>query len=536
MSSSQHSEENNRPGRDPQREPSYSFSEDEDEKPNPWIPRGIGITKDDSYVYLTPRPSRDTPKWEWAAWRKASRIPFRKFRPEYHIPLACELNGCPELNPFLDDPQPGHPLRREQSLAPPRRETSKRSATSTAGDQGRWVRREAWDWVEPPSREELREWKAAGWQDWSSHSWEKRPSVSRASRSASRPPRRVTHSFLSPYLAEPREPSHSPPPHLRQGEAARGSRDPPPEQDNPWGTFLNRDIRDPSTFGVYHPRAFEIARGAQPPVILEPKAKTTRHPVAKSSALLRASQKSALRRGWSRSRLNRNSDSEYVEVEDSSHSEDIQQEVEVDSLTLIEEVEEKVQEEVEEKVEPPEEPPSTILSPPPPPARRRLRVGLDFHNVIQIHRWIVKRDGRRAKEFFIPQSHVDAIRRLARSCDTFVYSYAGVPRFREVTCELQRCGITDIIGADHIVGPPRIKERVGKCDDWTGHWRPGKAEVCVEDHIDILVDDSPEIGEDARYRGLRFIGVHTERHTHFGGVDNLIQAIDSILNEPRYEV
>ena len=177
--------------------------------------------------------------------------------------------------------------------------------------------------------------------------------------------------------------------------------------------------------------------------------------------------------------------------------------------------------------------PTTPTHPPPPV--RRLRIGVDYHNVIQLTRWSRNSRGQSLKEDFIPAESVRAIRLLASEHDVQIYSFAGAQRSQELRNELERSGIAEIIGGQgRIHASERIKARVGERDH-LGRYRPGKVDICVEDEVDWLIDDSPEIVADARRRGLGVIGVntyhlHRDGRPHFGGVESLLEAAQRILN------
>ena len=480
-----------------------SSTEEEDEvgflrNYNPNIPVWTGARRVDRYIYLTPSPAEGGSQ-DFYSWRKSARVPLREYREHIHLPLAYELNY----------PKQG-PVR--TITGPPRRATSKRAASAGAprrpapakgegkGDPtGSWVRTETWAWVEPA-------WSAADWQEWNSWSgWDSRPKT--------RPPpredteedeefrRHLDHIGWGAPTApdtppvptfvrsKPREPSHSPPPHLRRGESARGSNDPPPVH----SSWDSRDIRDPSTFGEYVPRAFEIARNSPP--VLQPAAKTTRHPVAKSSALLRARQ---------------------VEAAAEAIAEEFHSPTEV------------VSESEEEVITTPVTPVPTAAARPP------LKVALDFHNVIQLTRWSRNSRGESFEECYIPQAHVEAIRRLSVTHDVWIFSFAGRARALELRQLLWRAGITEIIGGAHkIVSHPEIEARVSGPDKWTGQYKTGKSEVCARHNVDVLVDDGIDIIREAKAYGVIGLGIDSPGSIargkyHFGGFPDLVAAIDHL--------
>jgi hypothetical protein len=184
----------------------------------------------------------------------------------------------------------------------------------------------------------------------------------------------------------------------------------------------------------------------------------------------------------------------------------------------------------------------------PPPERRaprpftggaiRLKVAVDYHNVIQLTR----RERNKAPLDFIPTDSVVALRRLAVYHDVYIYSFAGQNRLVELYESLKVSGITEIVGGEqNIFSGYRIPSAVGReVNNARGkYWIKGKAQVAHENGIDVLVDDRRDIGREAVSFGLRFIGVNTDRDhlqgtTHLGGVDTLSEAVDLILASPEH--
>ena len=535
--------------RDPNRPRSYSFEEEEDRPNLPWIPESLRpyAKVEGKYVYLCPKPGGGASTTDWFEFRRKARVPVSQFRAEVHLPLCCELNQVPHLNPFeWDDNQPILPP------PPARRAASKRRATSVAaGDQhrGRWVRAEVWTWQEPGNWWEAprdREWSAADWREWREQNWRDnraQEAEDEEGREAFRrqldewgwgapvPPRDPPPTHLltgEPKVPSPHTPSEAsppeeapplPPPAFPPPGAVSRAAGGPPSGESVLERLRPGDIRDPATFKEYIPRPFELV-SRHPPAILQPRAKTTRHPVAKAGAVerfRRTSSASALKRGFSRSRFNIDRlPASSIRVE--SGSEELASEVD----------EETISRELADELGLEEVPDFSPAREPSPPKREKLKVALDFHNAIQIPRSYRNNRGGWTKEYYIPQSHVDAVERLTGIAEVWVLSFAGAHATTQLKNELYRSGITTILGEDHIIAHPQIRERVTKVDPISLESRPGKSEVAQRLGIDILVDDTPEIIADAKSRGLATIAVDTWFVSHHGGVRNLLESIEII--------
>jgi hypothetical protein len=125
---------------------------------------------------------------------------------------------------------------------------------------------------------------------------------------------------------------------------------------------------------------------------------------------------------------------------------------------------------------------------------------LDFHHVIHVthKKWgQVTFDG-------LPPENVDQVRRLAAHHEVWILSLAPSPeRALEVELSLRDSGILDIIGGrHHLLTGEAIPERVTtikkrwdkRVNDYVDVEIPGKAKIAFRLGVNVLVDDSPEIG------------------------------------------
>jgi hypothetical protein len=178
-----------------------------------------------------------------------------------------------------------------------------------------------------------------------------------------------------------------------------------------------------------------------------------------------------------------------------------------------------------------------IWNRPLPPRPPRLRVGLDYHNVIQVEEW----QGNKKVFEGIPTRNIDAVRRLASLHEVYVLSWApSRRRALEVETDLHRCGLlTAIGGRHHLLVGPEIPAKVTetKTDPRTGEQITlrGKAAIAQDLGIHVLVDDSTDIGDEAGSLGLPFIGIQLpwSRFTHpQPRCGSLVEAIEFILDDP----
>jgi hypothetical protein len=137
---------------------------------------------------------------------------------------------------------------------------------------------------------------------------------------------------------------------------------------------------------------------------------------------------------------------------------------------------------------------------------------------------------------------------LAANHEVWILSYAPSPeRAREVYTSLRDCGILDIIGVRHylLTGeeiPARVTTFKQKWDRATKGYVnvevPGKAKIARRIGVNVLVDDSPEIGAECARLGVGFIGLalHWKAaagHRHIGmKVWSLEEAVDLIYDYP----
>jgi hypothetical protein len=174
----------------------------------------------------------------------------------------------------------------------------------------------------------------------------------------------------------------------------------------------------------------------------------------------------------------------------------------------------------------------------------RLRVALDYHHVIHVQhkKWnVVTYEG-------IPEGNIDQIRRLAAHHEVWILSFAPSPeRALEVELSLRDSGILDIIGGrHHLLTGEAIPERVTtikrkwdkQVNDYVDVEVPGKAKIALRLGVNVLVDDSPEIGAERNRLGVGFIGValhwrEARGESHFGKkVWSLEEAVDLIFDDP----
>jgi hypothetical protein len=174
----------------------------------------------------------------------------------------------------------------------------------------------------------------------------------------------------------------------------------------------------------------------------------------------------------------------------------------------------------------------------------RLRVALDYHHVIHVEH----RKWNQVTFQGIPPEHVEQIRRLAAHHEVFVLSFAPSPeRALEVEESLRNSGILDIIGGrHHLLTGDQIPERVTvikkrwdrRANDYIEVEVPGKAKVAQRLGINVLVDDSVEIGGECNRLGVGFIGLalhwrESRGIKHWGiKVWSLEQAVDLIFDNP----
>jgi hypothetical protein len=171
-------------------------------------------------------------------------------------------------------------------------------------------------------------------------------------------------------------------------------------------------------------------------------------------------------------------------------------------------------------------------------------VGLDFYHVIHLthKKWgVTTFDG-------IPPENVDQIRRLAAHHEVWILSFAPSPeRALEVELAFRNSGILDIIGGrHHLLTGEAIPERVTtikrkwdkRVNDYVDVEIPGKAKIALRLGVNVLVDDSPEIGAECNRLGVGFIGValhwrESRGIKHWGiKVWSLEEAVDLIFDDP----
>jgi hypothetical protein len=483
-------------------------------------PRGGHGDKD----FITWRTHKDPLPW---------RVAQKHFKASLHLPYAYKCN-------YLDDPKHHWQTR----IAEPEHLTRGRNPQQRSKSGGAPRRADTW-------------YQGWTWSPWSPQRWAEEPRRwEREDRERERQVATLTeeyekvrdavlaadpHSVVAPphferYKSEaagprpkPKEPAGPPPAHLL---ARRVSEDNPPSEESvPRSVFRTNILRPPSP----------------PKRELKATPKTTRHPVTKAYALDRevsitfrteVPSDKALKRSWSRSRLNpRPGREEEVTVVDQPDW----------SPTTPTSVVETVTPSAEPAIPIAPQPkalPATSSTDNPwgnlriPPTVRipRLRVGLDYHNVIHEE---IRRYGQ-VHFSGIPLDHVDLIRKLSLNHEVYILSWApSLWRQREVEEALEEAGIIDIIGGRRrlYVGkdiPAKVSEQ--KYDkDGNPYWAKGKAKVAQGLGIHVLVDDSPDIGDEAVRLGVGFIGIQLpwmrQRHSHLH-VPSLKEAVKLILEDP----
>ena len=517
----------------------------------PFVPRWTGAhVVEEKYIALVPKPLASSFPSDWERnqafifWRKNYRVHQKNFLPHVHLVAAYRLNFLePPAFPWVREAQearsifpPGgeqreaaQPAAAEERVAPKRAASRAASRGERREHQWQGHRWQSDNWASSG-------WSAAEWRAWGEEQarreeeraeelhrqfdeigWGTRPGpdVLPATRLQAAAPRSPDHPPPA-HLLEPRSPINPPPARpsasssssssrpptawptpvptvARSSTASTSSKAPPPPcpADEEENQLLrgSRDYRDPSSFGEYKPRAFELARA--PPT--RERSESRVRAAAPTPAII------------------------AEEIVEDIIADDPRIGYPSDDESIVDYS--------------PAVAPAEAAEPP-----IRLSIALDFHNVIQLDR--ILRNGE--KEEYIPQAHVEAIRQLTREHEVFVYSYCGQQRSYSVRNSLDRAGITDIIG-----GPARVLcgyDIPSRTSHWGNNargdfWSLGKVETALRNGIDVLVDDQRNIAEEARILQLPFIGVntpylHNNGIPHFGGVENLQQAVDTILRNP----
>jgi hypothetical protein len=108
----------------------------------------------------------------------------------------------------------------------------------------------------------------------------------------------------------------------------------------------------------------------------------------------------------------------------------------------------------------------------------QLRIAIDFHNVLDAPR--CNYNGG------IPTRNVEGVRALKEAGHTiFITSFGGREKNRSTLHSCRISGLTEILGGDHfVILQPHIAARTGD---------EGKAQWCVHNRIDLLIDDNDEI-------------------------------------------
>ena len=171
---------------------------------------------------------------------------------------------------------------------------------------------------------------------------------------------------------------------------------------------------------------------------------------------------------------------------------------------------------------------SLVRQPTPP----RLRVGVDWRNTLQFE------DPRKGVPSHIPPENLDSLRRLARYHEVYILSFApSRNRSADVELECEEFGVFDISGSHRRLYTGRqIPAKVSGVDHF-GVYKDGKAKIAKALGIHVLIDDSRDIGDEARRIGLNFIGINSwwalrRGEVHHFGVKNFVEAVDLIMEDP----
>ena len=91
-----------------------------------------------------------------------------------------------------------------------------------------------------------------------------------------------------------------------------------------------------------------------------------------------------------------------------------------------------------------------------PPERPRLRVAVDWRNTLQFE------NRARSETSHIRGEHLEALRRLARRHEVYIYSWApSRDRAADVEYEFHRFGVSDIVGGNaHLITGGQIEAKV----------------------------------------------------------------------------
>jgi hypothetical protein len=170
-----------------------------------------------------------------------------------------------------------------------------------------------------------------------------------------------------------------------------------------------------------------------------------------------------------------------------------------------------------------------IVNPPTPP---RLRVAVDWHNTLQFE------NRARGETSHIPPANLEALRRLKRHHEVYIYSWApSRDRASEVEYEYRYFGVSDILGGSaYLKTGDQIEARTTYTDRNGRKWL-GKADLCKRDGINVLIDDNIDVGLEARRADLNFIGINNwwmvdKGYSHHFGVRNFAEAVDLIFEDP----